>query len=214
MTGTQTLLDGYKRFYKKHFLQDSTLYHELATQGQSPKTLVIACSDSRVDPAIITDADPGDIFVVRNVANLVPPFQKAGDSLHGTSAALEFAVRHLQVQHIIILGHTACAGIHALLHTEAEQDDFSFMYPWVNIAKRAKNYTLNLLGEAEHPEAQHVCEQQGILVSLQNLMTFPWIASKVESGELTLHGWYFRLTTGQLCVWDSVESRFVIAPTE
>lgn len=213
MAQVAALLEGYRRFYRKHFLGEDSRFRELAG-GQSPKTLIIACSDSRVDPAIITDADPGDIFVVRNVANLVPPYQPGEGSYHGTSAALEFAVRHLNVQHIIVFGHSGCAGIRALLHSEPQQEQFSFIHPWVNIAHKAKEYTVHLCGDVHHEDAQHTCEQHGILVSLHNLMTFPWVAERADAGKLKLHGWYFHLNTGQLQTWNTQESRFRTVETE
>lgn len=208
MTDVAHLLEGYRRFHTRHYKDANALLPHLASHGQQAKTLVIACSDSRVDPAIIMDADPGDIFVVRNVANLVPPYEENGE-YHGTSAALEFAVRHLHVQHIVVFGHSGCAGIGALLHTTPEEENFRFINPWVNIAARAKDYTHHLCGSLDHPDANTICEQQGILISLQNLRTFPWIADLMDSGKLTLHGWYFKMHNGQLLVWDDFDSRFV-----
>lgn len=214
MAEVKALLEGYRRFYDRHFLRNDTLFSQLAT-GQSPKTLVIACSDSRVDPALIMDADPGDIFVVRNVANMVPPYEmEKNGGYHGTSAALEFAVRHLNIKHIIVFGHSGCAGIRALLHSTPEQEQFTFIHPWVNIAAKAKEYTQHLCGDVHHPDATETCELQAILISLQNLRSFPWINQKVEEGGIRLHGWYFRLATGQLQTWDSAENRFSVVPTD
>lgn len=208
MAEVKALLNGYRRFYQKHFRRGGATLPALAAQGQTPKTLIIACSDSRVDPAIITDAEPGEIFVIRNVANLVPPFQPEAKSYHGTSAALEFGVQHLHVKHIVVLGHSGCAGIGALLHGTPEQADFSFIRPWVNIARKARNYTENVLGSVDHPDACPTCEQQAVLISLQNLQTFPWVQEKLDAGTLQLHGWYFHLANGQLKTWDHQENRF------
>lgn len=208
MATVSALIDGYKRFYRKHFLDDESVYKELAT-GQSPKTLIIACSDSRVDPSIVMDANAGDIFVIRNVANLVPPYQPKGDSYHGTSAALEFGVNHLNVENIVILGHSSCAGIHALLHAETQpkNDEFSFIAGWVNIAKDAKEQALQKC-TADDSDTQKACEQEGILTSLHNLMTFPWIKEKVAAGTLTLHGWYFSVADGKLHAFDKSTKSF------
>lgn len=208
MAEVKALLDGYRRFYHKHFRGADATLPALAAKGQTPKTLIIACSDSRVDPAIITDAEPGEIFVIRNVANLVPPFQPEATSYHGTSAALEFGVQHLQVKHIVVLGHSGCAGIDALLHCTPEQADFSFIRPWVNIASKARDYTENVLGSVDHKDACPTCEQQAVLVSLQNLQTFPWVQEKLDAGTLKLHGWYFHLASGQLKTWHHQENRF------
>lgn len=213
MAEVKSLLDGYRRFYNRHFLRSDPLFNQLATRGQAPKTLVIACSDSRVDPAIVLDADPGDIFVVRNVANLVPPYE-TNSGHHGTSAAIEFAVRNLNVKHVIVFGHSACAGIGALLHGAPQEGEDSFIGRWVNIAHEAKDYTLRVCGHADHPDARRLCEEQAILTSLQNLMTFPWLNARVETGDLKLHGWHFELTTGTLCTWKQEERAFTAIEPE
>lgn len=207
MADVKALLDGYRRFYGRHFTRRDPLFDQLATRGQFPKTLIIACSDSRVDPAIILDADPGDMFVVRNVANLVPPFE-TNSGHHGTSAAIEFAVRNLNVKHIIVFGHSACAGIGALLHGSPQEGEDSFIGRWMHIADEAKEHTLHVCGSADHPDARRVCEEQAVLTSLRNLMTFPWLKSRVEEGNLKLHGWHFELTSGTLCTWKEEEGAF------
>ncbi len=215
MAEVEQLLRGYRRFYKQHFLDQEATLPALARDGQSPTALVIACSDSRVDPAIITDAAPGEIFAIRNVANLVPPYQPDNETYHGTSAAVEFAIQNLGIKHIIVLGHSGCAGIDALLNsTDETPAKGSFVLPWVNIARKAKDYVLNLLGSPQHPDANATCEQQAVLVSLQNLMTFPWIEEKVNHGQLKLHGWYFRIATGRLHTWDHVTDSFVRQPVD
>lgn len=208
MADLNTLIDGYRRFYHKHFVEREATLPILAEQGQTPKTMIIACSDSRVDPAIITDAAPGEIFVVRNVANLVPPYQPDTGGYHGVSAALEFGILQLNVENIVVLGHSSCAGIHALMHAQPKKEHFSFIQPWVHIAEKAKEYTHNIWGDLNHPEAGAACEQQAVLISLTNLMTFPWIAERVEAGTLELHGWYFRVASGQLLTWDTADNRF------
>ncbi len=196
MTKVSELIKGYQRFYTKHFLGEDKLYERLHAEGQSPKTLVIACSDSRVDPSLLLDANPGDIFVVRNVANLVPPYQPEWGSYHGTSAALEFAVNNLQVEHIIVLGHSGCAGIRALIR-EQDPSQFSFINGWVHIADSARARAM----EKAHDQGACVhtlCEKEAIVTSLENLMTFPWVAEKVKAKKMTLHGWYFSLADGKL----------------
>ncbi|PCJ24484.1 MAG: carbonic anhydrase [Rickettsiales bacterium] len=198
MIDIELLIDGHKRFRKKHFDKDKKLYQELATEGQTPKTLIIACSDSRVDPAIIFDADPGDLFVIRNVANLVPPYQPMNESYHGTSAALEFGVNNLKVEHIIVLGHSGCAGIKSLCdHDDEGSKKFSFISSWVNIAKEAKEMAQK--GKPSSVEEMYsLCEKESILTSIENLLTFPWIKEKVKNNTLALHGWYFSLNNGKL----------------
>ena len=202
MAEVKALLEGFTRFHAKHFCGEERLYEHLAVK-QEPRTLIISCSDARVDPSILTDARPGDIFVVRNVANLVPPYQPVADSYHGTSAALEFAVKNLQVRHIVVLGHSGCAGIRALLDRgdtceECEEEkEFSFISSWVDIAKEAKARALHTCGHSgEDPHT--ACEKEGIITSLENLKTFPWIRERIDNGTIKLHGWYFSLDDGTL----------------
>ncbi len=191
------LLDGFQRFKKKYFEEQPELYRQLVTEGQSPKTLVVACCDSRVHPVQILDAEPGDIFVVRNVANLVPPSVDDGKT-HGTSAALEFAVEHLQVEHLVILGHGQCGGIKSLMEGMHSSEKYRFIDPWMRIAKPARDKVLEDYPDAEFAELCRRCESESIKVSMQNLLTFPWIKQRVESGKLSIHGLYFDIESGEL----------------
>ena len=186
------LLEGYGRFRRDHF--DSALFKKLQSEGQMPKFLVLGCCDSRVDPAIILDCSPGDLFVIRNVANLVPPFENAGH-YHGTSAALEFGVCNLGVEHVIVLGHSQCGGIRALIDGSSSGSS-SFIGSWMKIAEKARNEVIGR--NLEDRSLQKECEMQAILGSLENLLTFPWVKSRVESGHLQLHGWYFDIENGTL----------------
>jgi carbonic anhydrase len=193
-----SLISGYQRFRDSVWPERRALFEGLARRGQQPETLVIACSDSRVDPTMIFDVAPGEIFVVRNVANLVPPFER-DTAFHGTSAALEFAVRVLGVKDVIVLGHAMCGGIHALLYpTSAERLDF--MSSWMEIAAEARDRVL-ACEPVEERQAQ-MCEQEAIKLSLRNLLTFPWVASRVEAGRLQLHGASFDIRTGVLSKLD------------
>lgn len=190
-------VQGYKDFYKNYFQSDSNVYDELVRRGQSPETLVIACSDSRTDPALITGSQPGEMFVVRNVAAIVPPYRH-DTSHHGTSAAIEFAVKTLKVKHIVVLGHSMCGGIQALANKEAALQEYEFLAQWMDIATPAREAVEAELGDASAPIKQRALEQAVILVSLNNLMTFPWIAERVAAGDLQIHGWYFDLKSGQI----------------
>ncbi|HEY7987369.1 MAG TPA: carbonic anhydrase [Methylophilaceae bacterium] len=202
MTDIKNLVTGFKRFRKSYFGQDQQLFGELK-RGQSPSTLVIACSDSRVDPAIITDCEPGDLFVVRNVANLVPPYEK-GMGLHGVSTALEFAVCTLKVENIIVLGHSQCGGIRALMDGATGE----FIPGWMNISARAKQRVLEELPDATPEQQLCACEEESILVSLENLLTFPWLKARVDSGDLTLYGWRFDIGTGELVGYNAKSDVF------
>ena len=206
MTEIDKLIDGYKRFHDNYFHRDEVLFEQLS-QGQTPDTMVIACSDSRVDPAIVLDCKPGDLFVVRNVANLVPPYETGG-GYHGVSAALEFGVRALKVRHIIVLGHQYCGGIQALLNGVVAIEGSEFIQPWVNMAHAAREKVLKSMPTAPKNEQLCACEKESILISLNNLLTFPWIKDCVERGELTLHGWHFNIEKGILTAYDSSADEF------
>jgi carbonic anhydrase len=215
MTDHASLLDGYKRFYSKHFLGVERPYDKLA-DGQNPRTLVIACSDSRVDPSIVTDSGPGDIFVIRNVANLVPPYQPDEATYHGTSAAVEFAITGINVEHVVVMGHSGCAGVNALLNPQEYQapaeDEPSFVAHWVDIGYPARDRAairFEQEGTSEHGHTLNcLCEREVVRTSLDNLLTFPWLQRRVTSGDLTLHGWYFDVRSGELFVLDDESERF------
>ena len=173
MSSPKQLIEGFKRFRKRSFTGENAQFQNLVQYGQTPSTLIIGCCDSRVDPALILDCAPGDLFVVRNVANLVPPFENQG-SFHGTSAALEFGVQNLKVQHIIVLGHAQCGGIKALLDGGVSGED-SFIAEWMGIADDAREMIDEKYSNADSAIRSRACEQQAILVSLNNLKTFSWI---------------------------------------
>ena len=202
----EKLIAGYKSFHKDFFEKDRLLYEELG-RGQSPETLIIACSDSRVDPAMITNSLPGELFVVRNVAAIVPPY-KIDDQHHGTSAAIEFAVKSLKVKHIIVLGHSFCGGVHALSEIEKTAENFEFISQWMKIGSPALHAVEAELKNASPGIKQTALEQAVVLVSMNNLMTFPWIAAAVGKGELDIHGWYFQIKTGQLKHYDTATGLF------
>jgi carbonic anhydrase len=207
MTTPQQLIQGFRRFRERHFTQDDALYRQLVARGQTPRILVVACCDSRVDPAIVLDCAPGDLFVIRNVANLVPPSESHGGH-HGTSAALEFGVRNLGVQHIVVLGHAHCGGIHALMQAGGGSNPDSFIGDWMRLAESARIGVEQDMPEASQEARQRNCEQRAILVSLDNLMTFPWVRERVEGGALFLHGWYFDIEHGQLLSYNAVRGAF------
>ena len=197
MEEVKDLIDGYKRFHKESFEKKREFYDRLYKEGQSPRFLVISCCDSRVHPVQIMDTNPGDIFVIRNVANLVPVNEPDGKS-HGTSAAMEFAVKHLNVKHIIVLGHSQCGGIKTLMEGEHFSSEYSFVDPWMGVAKNARLSALEKHKDKSFEEQCSYCEKSSIEISLNNLMTFPWIKEKCDSGELNIHGWYFNIKTGAL----------------
>ncbi len=212
MADFNALLDGYRRFRQTGWSRERERWSRLA-EGQSPKVMVIACSDSRVDPTQIFDAGPGEMFVVRNVANLVPPCETKGSGRHGVSAALEFAVTQLEVEEIIVLGHGFCGGCAAALtgqFDEAGHGEGHFIANWIDLLRGARESV-----RANHPEggeaALHAMELESVRVSLANLRTFGWIAEREVAGRLKLHGAYFAIADGVLHVLDEDSGAFVPA---
>jgi len=206
MNPIDKLTAGFKDFRDGRFQEQRTEYETLVDEGQSPKVALVACADPRVDPPIVLQADPGDLFIVRNVANLVPPFEREGH-YHGTSAALEFAVEHLQVGHLIILGHAHCGGVRSLFEKQTAEDE-GFVPPWMSLVKSAYLRIEGTMPDApQEVKAQH-CEQSAVLVSLENLMTFPFIRERVGDGRLRLHGWYIDIRSCTLRVYDPIKQHF------
>jgi carbonic anhydrase len=189
----QDLLDGYRRFRAEIWPAERARYEALSIRGQKPQTLVVSCSDSRVDPPTVFGAAPGALFVIRNVAGLVPPYLPDGGS-HGTSAALEFGVRVLKVAHIVVLGHAQCGGVRAMVEG-APPEATDFIVPWMAVAKAALDHVPD---DADGRDRLSLCEHEVVRLSLANLLTFPWIAGAVAAGSLTLHGMQFDIHTGVL----------------
>lgn len=187
------LIEGYRRFRADVWPEQRNRYETLAATGQRPETLVVACSDSRVDPQTVFHAGPGELFVLRNVAGLVPTYQP-DSNLHGTSAVLEYGVRVLGVARIVVLGHAQCGGVKAMVEG-ASLDATDFLKTWMRIAEPALHAVA-----ADLPEAEKLnrCEEEVVRLSLANLLTFPWIREAVAAGRLELHGFRFGVRTGVL----------------
>lgn len=198
------LVAGYRAFRAGRYKEQVSLYKELA-QGQSPRTMVIGCCDSRVDPMTIFNARPGELFIVRNVANLVPPYQP-DENYHGTSAALEFAVTGLQVSTIVIMGHASCGGIEASLNGMYDTSgQSSFIQEWMRIIEPARETVLRKSHDPTLATMQPMLEREAIRLSLKNLMTFPFVRERVEDGRLTLRGAHFGIESGELELIDLEE---------
>ncbi|HXU94161.1 MAG TPA: carbonic anhydrase [Gallionella sp.] len=208
MTSPGDLIEGFHRFREQHFTDDDALYRQLVQEGQAPKILVVACCDSRVDPALVLDCAPGDLFVIRNVANLVPPEESRSSGRHGTSAALEYGVKTLGVEHIIVLGHAHCGGIRALMSGQRTGETDSFINSWMRLAEDARAGAERDMAGATLEERERAIEQRAILGSLDNLRTFSSIRERIEQGTLTLHGWYFDMEHGLLLGYDETTGRF------
>ena len=207
MASTYKLLDGFQRFKKAYFGDDQQLYDGMQT-GKPAKILMIACCDSRVDPAILTDCDPGDVFTVRNVANLIPPCEH-DDHHHGTSSAVEYAVTALEVESIIVMGHANCGGIKALWESD-DTGNSQFIHNWMSMAKSAKEWVKVNHEQDDNAVCLTACEQRSILVSLENLMSFDFVRERVLKGKLKLHGWYFDLTQGEILCYNPSSDKFEI----
>jgi carbonic anhydrase len=187
------LLEGYRRFRAKIWPEARKRYEKLATGGQRPETLVIACSDSRVDPATVFNAGPGELFTLRNVAGLVPPYQPDG-GYHGASAAVEFAVRVLKVSRIVIMGHARCGGVQAMMEG-APLEARDFVAPWMSMAESVRS---EVDPARSRDENLRRCEAGVVRLSAANLMTFPWIREAVEAGALTIQTYLFAIDDGVL----------------
>ncbi len=202
------LVDRYHRFRDADYTQLAARYRELTEKGQSPQVLIISCCDSRVEPERIFNALPGELFVVRNVANLVPPFETGG-GYHGVSAAVEFAVLGLKVKDIVVLGHASCGGIAAALAQEpGAQPETQFVSKWVSMLTETRAQTLFRNQEKAREELQLELELAGIQTSLKNLRTFPFIADLESKGALSLHGAHFGIAEGKLSVLDTETGQF------
>jgi len=202
LSAIEQLIEGYRRFRGGYYEDNRERLSELTRIGQSPKIAVVACCDSRVDPAVITDSTPGDLFVVRNVANLIPPCEGKG-TWHGTSAALQFAVSCLEVEHVIVLGHARCGGIRSLMEGQGEKQEDNFIADWMSIADQARQHALARTDLETFDQRTHACELSSIQISLTNLLTFPWIKERVEKNTLQLHGWYYDMQSGELLEVDA-----------
>lgn len=197
MPALNELLAGYRRFRERDWAMGRRFYEELGA-GQAPGVMVIGCADSRVDPATIFDLVPGQAFVLRNVANLVPPYETGG-GLHGVSAALEFAVRSLKVSYIVVIGHQKCGGIRAAVDAMVDHSvSGEFVGPWCEIAAKARNRVAAAYPDASREELAAHLEFEAINGSLENLMTFPFVREAVEAGTLQLRGGLFTIETGEL----------------
>lgn len=208
MPHLNNMIEGYRRFREAGWKRERDRWSELA-EGQSPKIMVLACADSRVDPALIFDADPGEMFVVRNIAALAPPFETTPGH-HGVSAALEFAVTQIEVEEILVMGHGFCGGCAAALtgqFDDAEHGEGHFIAAWVEMLDGARDRVRRKHNQLDR-EAFLAMELEAVKVSLANLRTFPWIAERESDGRLRLHGGHFAIDEGRLYMLDEAEEDF------
>ncbi len=196
----ESLTDRFRRFKHRHFVPNADHYEELATYGQNPEVMLISCCDSRVDPETIFSALPGELFVVRNVANLVPPYETGG-RYHGVSTAIEFAVMNIRVKHLVVMGHSGCGGVKAALdQSVAIQTEAQYISKWMSMLDEARLSVLASHQMKSQAEKLAALEMEGVKTSIKNLRTFPFVADLEEKGKLSLHGAYFDIKSGTLSI--------------
>ncbi len=212
MTFPPRLIDGYRVFTETRLPLERSRYQKLAETGQHPEVMVICCCDSRISPEVIFDAHPGELFVVRNVANLVPPYSPSGMT-HGVSAALEFAVQGLKVRHLIVMGHSLCGGVRAFVDHRGRPNPGDFIDNWMSLIAPAA-YAVDAGAKLSRTDYLARLEKASVVVTLDNLMTFPWIRSRVDDKSLRLLGAYFDVGTGTLEAYDPGTKAFAKVDAE
>lgn len=205
MDAYDLLIDGYRAFRKRYLGDAAEDWRHWAGKPQAPRIMVIGCSDSRVNPAILTHAGLGDLFVVNNIANIVPAFAEGRHTHRSVGAALQYAVTVLKVEHVIVMGHSSCGGVRALMSgigdiDEATQDDY--VAGWIRELEPARAAVLADMPDAPFEEQCQVCELEGVLVSIGNLLTYPFVRSAFDEGRLSLHAWYFMIESGDMLSYD------------
>jgi carbonic anhydrase len=209
--GISTLLEGANSFQKEVFKKKKETFVELVKNGQNPKALFIGCSDSRIVPNLITQSNPGDLFVYRNVGNFVPPFDPEA-KFHGTAAAIEYAVSHLKVSDVIICGHSHCGAIKGVYQREElDENSMAHLKKWLELGERAKIIVENM-DKRQHfsfEEKLTHTEQISVVFSMQNILTYPRVAKKVKDGVLSIRGWYYKIETGEILYYDDDENEFL-----
>lgn len=202
------LIKGNEKFKNTNFPKLEKKYFDLVENGQNPQILFIGCSDSRVVPDLIVNSKPGDMFILRNIGNFVPPYSDDGD-FHGSTAAIEYAVSVLGVKDIIVCGHSHCGACVSLYEDLSKKDNLQHVKKWLQLGKNAKEYTINKLGlNAPKDEILRTTEKASIKYQLINLLTYPAVYEKVQSGELEIHGWYYKIENGSIEVYDGETSSF------
>jgi carbonic anhydrase len=209
METIDALIKGYRAFRKGAYAQNEERYRELAARRQRPKAMLISCCDSRADPAMVFSADPGELFVLRNVANLVPPYQP-DTRLHGTSAAIEFGLDVLEIPHVIVMGHARCGGIEALYENDCcgNPPKGEFISGWMSLAHDVTEEVRKTHPYLERDRMLRLMEKRAVLSSLNMLRTFPFVQRREAAGTLMLHGWYYGIGDGILSIYNPLTDDF------
>ena len=200
----QKLIQGIHRFQNEHFRSLHGLFERLA-QGQSPEALFVTCSDSRIDPNLLTQSRPGDLFILRNAGNIVPPHGAANG---GEAATIEFAVAGLGVRDVIVCGHSHCGAVNGLLHPESVAS-LPAVASWLTHAEATRRIMQENYGHLQGPELLTAGVEENVLVQLENLRTLPAVAARMARGDLKLHGWVYKLETGEVFAFDPEQGQFV-----
>ena len=205
-TAVDSLIEGYRQFRNGVYRQNEARYRALAEGAQTPKAIIIACSDSRADPAMIFNTDPGELFVVRNVANIIPPYE-AGSRFHGTGAALEFAVTGLGIGDVIVMGHARCGGINALYRSLSQPVAGEFLPNWIDVLRPVAEDVARH-SEGTETEVLRNLEKAAVVHTIETLRTFPFIREREASGAVRLHGWFYGIASGKLSIYDPKAGAF------
>jgi len=202
----EKLYKGVLKFQESYFKQERDFFKRLS-KGQDPDVLFMTCSDSRVDPQLVTQSGPGDLFILRNIGNIIPPFNALKDK-NSTAAAIEYAVMVLKVSDIIVCGHSNCGAIRALLGDEKEIEDMPHLRDWLRIAHPVKEHVFSVFGEEPSEVIQCYTEKENVLEQLENIETYPFVEEAIKAGRLFLHGWYFDIATGRMSSYVPSANRF------
>lgn len=213
MVDIDSIIDGYEDFKEKKFSKYKKKFYELVKEGQKPKILFISCCDSRVVPNLITNTDPGDMFIVRNVGNFIPP-HSPDDKFHSTAAAIEYAVSHLKVSEIIVCGHSHCGAIHELYKDNNDHHAFVHITKWLELGAKAKNYVNLVMPDATLEKKLVATEKISVFFQLTNLLTYPEVKKRVDEGKLNLRGWYYKIQSGELEYFDNDAHKFIPLKSE
>ncbi|MDO8421298.1 MAG: carbonic anhydrase [Parvibaculum sp.] len=212
MSEVSSLIEGYKAFRNGTYRQNVERYRALGEKDQQPKALIIACCDSRADPAMIFSADPGELFVLRNVANLVPPYEP-DDHYHGTSAAIEFGIEGLNIKDLVVMGHARCGGIKALYEGHhGNPPKGEFVSGWMSMARGVAEHVHTHHADLNEAEQIRMMEMRAVVSSLEQLRTFPFVREREADGRLRLHGWFYGIATGVLSIYDAASDSFHEVP--
>ena len=207
MNRLEEFRNGYEKFKKVKFKKNKKRFKKLIKEGQSPKVLFITCSDSRVVPDLITSSGPGDLFIVRNIGNFVPPFNPDGE-YHCTGAAVEYAVSHLNVTDIIVCGHSDCGAVKELFLEHEPDAKNANIIKWLSLGEKAKDKTLEAVGDKPFKKQRRFAEKLSAVLQIENLLTYPDVKERVEAGELHLHAWHYNIKTGAIKYFDDETNEY------